>query len=211
MYGRSGGTWLAMDRRGRISSLLNVLQPDKDLSPNKKGRGFLVVDYFDTPTCVTPTEYLTKFIKPTCNDYNQFRLVTIDLNQPTARNESIDNKQCDLSSPGAVYSSGTDHCPIPLRWDEVYAFGNNLDENSCWPKLDSARQKFETIVEKQRKCSSESERDNLVEELFGLLSDATHYVPDEQMMMQSGGKFTSHLHLLNSVFVRIPALTYGSR
>lgn len=214
MYGRTGGTWLAMNTSGRISSLLNVLQPDKDLHSDKKGRGFLVVDYFDAPADVSPMQYLSNEVQPNSNDYNQFRLVTVDLNQtPTnpAKNNSDNNHPTPNTSPGAVYSNGDDLDPQPLEWDNVYAFGNNLDEKCYWPKLNVSKERFRSIVDAHSKCYSESDRQALVDELFDLLSDGTHYTPDSQMIQQGDGKFTTHLHKLNSVFVRIPALAYGSR
>lgn len=34
-----GGTWLAMNKTGKISVLLNILQPDKNIKKDKKSRG----------------------------------------------------------------------------------------------------------------------------------------------------------------------------
>lgn len=37
--GKEGGTWLAMSKTGKIGVLLNILQADEDILPDKKGRG----------------------------------------------------------------------------------------------------------------------------------------------------------------------------
>jgi uncharacterized protein with NRDE domain len=40
MKGREGGTWIAMNKNGKIGVLLNILQPDLEISVHKKPRGF---------------------------------------------------------------------------------------------------------------------------------------------------------------------------
>jgi uncharacterized protein with NRDE domain len=39
MKGREGGTWIAMNRNGKLGVLLNILQPNIEISDHKKPRG----------------------------------------------------------------------------------------------------------------------------------------------------------------------------
>jgi uncharacterized protein with NRDE domain len=39
MKGREGGTWIAMNRNGKIGILLNILEPHNEMSVHKKPRG----------------------------------------------------------------------------------------------------------------------------------------------------------------------------
>jgi uncharacterized protein with NRDE domain len=46
---QAGGSWLAMDRQGRLAVLTNVRQPDMNPTPDQRSRGRLVADYVIGP------------------------------------------------------------------------------------------------------------------------------------------------------------------
>jgi len=73
--GREGGTWLAANEHGKIAALLNEVTAK--ISPNKKGRGFLVSDYLLTRER-DAVDYLRR-IAENGKMYNPFNLVTIDI------------------------------------------------------------------------------------------------------------------------------------
>lgn len=52
----------------------------------------------------------------------------------------------------------------------THAFGNNMNVNELWPKVQSGKQKFEEIVSKFGKTSH---KEMLIQEIFELLSDRT--------------------------------------
>ena len=89
--GREGGTWLAMNRNGRLALLTNVIGPDGTGNPNPegeprkfKGRGSLVRDF------VSGCESSEEFLRRIANEghlYRGFNIITIDLKQEKVRPE----------------------------------------------------------------------------------------------------------------------------
>ena len=69
--GREGGTWLAMDGRGRVGLLTNIFTGGV-LDKEARGRGFLVVDWLKGDQ--TAEEYLNSLSKDPAT-YNPFNLV----------------------------------------------------------------------------------------------------------------------------------------
>ncbi|XP_054166636.1 transport and Golgi organization protein 2 homolog [Oppia nitens] len=185
--GREGGTWLAMNTNGRIAALLNILEPHSDISPDKKSRGFLVIDYLQSN--YNPRQHLDQ-ISEKAFDYNGFRMIAIHV-----KSDSIDMSVL----------SKFDRKPIQLK-SGVYAFGNNRIEGKLWPKVENGRQKFEQIVNKYKKITEKKE---LVESLFDFLSDTTRYELDEQMSSQGNDKPIETLKSMNALNVMISG--YGSR
>jgi len=66
-----GGTWLALNNRGKFAVLLNVFQ--KNNRPNAITRGQLVENYVKGNT--TATEYMVNLQ----DVYNGFKLITITI------------------------------------------------------------------------------------------------------------------------------------
>lgn len=92
--GREGGTWLAMNRDGRIGALLNVLKPLDEVNPGKKHRGesptsftrslsstlssstgFLVTDFVTSG--LQGPDYLSQ-LTTRATDHAEFTMVTVD-------------------------------------------------------------------------------------------------------------------------------------
>ncbi|XP_067135139.1 transport and Golgi organization protein 2 homolog [Centruroides vittatus] len=189
--GKEGGTWLAMNKNGKISALLNILQPDHEISPNKKGRGFLVVDYVKNNQ--DGLSYLQE-ICDHCDEYNGFLLVTLDLRKWT--NDVL------LS----YFTNGSNEKPTSLS-SGIHAFGNS-HPNKPWQKVAEGRQQFEKIVNEHPTVES---REKLLEELFELLMDDRCYPVDKQMKKQGFGKSENFLQKLSAIFVYLPEYCYGSR
>lgn len=188
--GREGGTWLAVSKRGRVASLLNILQGANVVDPNKKGRGFLVVDFLESS--VDGTTYINQLIKEK-DDYNGFLLVTLDIKPQ--------QKKCSLNFYSNLQEGGPTHLEPGF-----HAFGNSVPPH-YWAKVMGGRQKFEAVV---RENSSFSERDTLISKLFDFLEDKTQYAVDDKMRKQACVT-ESTLERLNTIKFVIPKINYGTR
>jgi len=69
-----GGTWLALNIRGKLAALLNVFEVDK--IPNAKSRGQLVKNFVIGNS--SAIEYLQE-LQGSQNVYNGFKLITITM------------------------------------------------------------------------------------------------------------------------------------
>lgn len=187
--GREGGTWLAMNTNGKIGVLLNILEPDNEISADRKSRGFLVVDYLRGD--YSPQSYLEK-ISRNPSDYNGFKMITIEINS--------DRKEM-------AYFSSSDDKVISLS-SGIYGFGNNKSTDILWPKVNYGKKRFEQLVNKYSKTSSKSQ---LIDGIFELLSDKTLHPLDEQMKSQGKGKPINIIEKFNALNVEISELEYGSR
>ncbi|GIY00793.1 transport and Golgi organization protein 2 homolog [Caerostris extrusa] len=189
--GKEGGTWLAMSKKGKIGALLNILQPDEEILPGKKGRGFLAVDYVvDEKNCTT---YLEEISSQGVN-YNEFLLVTIEftsLNVPKI----------------ACYTNSSSLPPVSLQ-PGIHAFGNSIEREKPWPKVSKMKEMFTEVV---KKYPSVSTKQTLVDELFSLLQDSTRHTVDDNMKRQGKNKSSAFLEKLGAIFVNIPESNYGSR
>ncbi|GFU29450.1 hypothetical protein NPIL_447961, partial [Nephila pilipes] len=189
--GKAGGTWLAMNKHGKIGALLNILQPDEEILPNKKGRGFLAVDYV-----IGEKDYF-KYLEELSTEgesYNEFLLVTMDYSS--------------LKVPKiACYTNNAAVPPIKLE-PGIHAFGNSIQLDNPWPKVCKTKGMFSDVI---KKYPSISTKDTLVEELFGMLHNCSRYSLDENMKQQGKSKPLDYLEKLSAIFVDIPEANYGSR
>ena len=72
--GREGGTWLAMDKNGRIGFLTNIFTGGV-IDPKAAGRGFLVLDWLRSQ--IGAEEYLRGLAQNSTN-FNPFNLVLLE-------------------------------------------------------------------------------------------------------------------------------------
>ncbi|XP_014767904.1 transport and Golgi organization 2 homolog [Octopus bimaculoides] len=97
MEGREGGTWLAVNRNGKLSCLLNIYCEEPD--PSKKHRGQLVSDYLnnDQYTAVSYTNTLASLR----TDFSPFTIVLMDLssNEVYCLSNTEDNSEPQLLEP----------------------------------------------------------------------------------------------------------------
>ncbi|GBM59453.1 Transport and Golgi organization 2, partial [Araneus ventricosus] len=189
--GKEGGTWLAMSKKGKIGALLNILQPDEEILPGKKGRGFLAVDYVvGEKDCST---YL-KDISIEGKNYNEFLLVTIEFSS--------------LKVPKiACYTNSSSSLPVFLE-PGIHSFGNSIEREQPWPKVTKMKEMFSKVFEKYHSISN---KDDLVKELFSMLQDRTRYCVDDNMKKQGKSKPPEFLEKLGAILVNIPEANYGSR
>ena len=72
--GREGGTWLAMDKKGRLGFLTNIFTGGV-IDSKAAGRGFLVLDWLRSDT--RAEEYLGRLAQDS-RKYNPFNLVLLE-------------------------------------------------------------------------------------------------------------------------------------
>lgn len=78
--GKEGGTWLGMNKYGKISALLNLDKIDySGDDPNKAGRGFMIPNYLNNS--LNSFKYVHELIKPEDKKYNPFNLVFYEKNE----------------------------------------------------------------------------------------------------------------------------------
>lgn len=109
-----GGTWMGMNRNGRLSALTNIRAPGKERA-DAITRGKLVFDFIQTN--VTPQNYL-EALSANRQDYNGYNLLFGSVNKLQVYN-SFENTSYQLE-------------------DGVYGL-SNASLNSPWPKLDMGR------------------------------------------------------------------------
>ncbi|XP_025424484.1 transport and Golgi organization 2 homolog isoform X2 [Sipha flava] len=180
-----GGTWMALNVRGKLAILLNVFQ--RDQRPNAKSRGRLVEDFVkgDTPA----PDYMQRLQ----DVYNGFQLITITMSESFLETHFFTN--CIKDDNGLKVES------LP---NGVQGFGN-----APFLKVANGERRFNEIV---KKYGHSNTKDILIEELLNLLKwDKKHY-PDEMITkMSPNHQGNDGQKLYSSVFVEIPALRYGTR
>ena len=93
--GREGGTWLALDKTGRIGFLTNIFVgsgPDKAAL----GRGFLITDWLKSN--ISAEEYLNQ-LSTNEKYYNPFNLVLFEPVNGSYPQYTIDNKDLIIYLP----------------------------------------------------------------------------------------------------------------
>lgn len=188
--GREGGTWLAVSKRGRVATLLNILQPADRMDPTKRGRGFLVVDFLKST--VSGNTFLTQLAKDK-DEYNGFLFIAIEA-KPQQKRISM-----------SYYSNLQKDGPKDLE-PGFHAFGNSVPPQ-FWAKVRGGKQKFEKLVSENNHFSK---RDQFRKKLFDFLDDPTPYPVNDDMRKQSKEP-ESTLKLMNQMKYILPNLNYGTR
>lgn len=191
LQGRSGGTWLAMNKaNGKIGVLLNILQPNHEIVSSKRGRGFIVNDFVcGSETC---KQYLQR-LSEDGDEYNGFQSIVLQIK--------------DKSVEGAYYSNFAHEEPEVID-DGVHGYGNSLNPNEPWPKVTYGRKRFEAVLTKHKTTRT---KEQLIDDLFDIMMDRTFLPVDKQMMHQGYGREIRWLQRLSSLCVEMPEVKYGSR
>ena len=191
--GREGGTWLAMDTRGRLGLLTNIYTGGV-LDQKAKGRGFLVVDWLKGN--LSAMDYLTSLSQdPTT--YNPFNLVLFE----TGDDGEYLVSRYSRGVPGHTENFG----PVTERCG-TFGVGNH-PQHLPYRKTVWGRDRLEMVVD---------EEEGMVERLEELMMDQTQHWPDQQIVQQSScsgtdGPFKQFGPQLSSVFVDIPVGRYQTR
>ena len=166
MPGREGGTWLAMDRRGRLGFLTNIFTGGV-VDPQAEGRGFLVVDWVGGE--LSAGEYLSGLAEDKKN-YNPFNLVLLE--RDGAGLYSVSRYTRGL--PGHTDNFG----PLTESGPGTFGVGNH-PQHQPYNKSVWGRERLAELVQQNR---SEEE---LVVELERMMTDCSPHWPDHQIERQS--------------------------
>jgi uncharacterized protein with NRDE domain len=120
----ANGTWMAMNKNGRISLVTNYRDP-ASINPKAPSRGQLVANYLINHE--TPSNYL-KSLEPTAKEYNGFNLL--------------------VGSPDELWYLSNYKDGIQKLDTGVYGLSNHLLDTP-WPKVERGKSKFREAISAQ--------------------------------------------------------------
>lgn len=146
--GKEGGTWLGVNKNGKVAFLLNIFNVQGP-NPQAKGRGSLVSNFLLGDK--SPEEYLQEVSKDG-DLYNPFKLTCIDLSK------NGEDEAC-------FYSNKTTE--TPCRLEAGFHGCSNSGLKKPWPKASYVKSRLEELVTSY----STAEEDKLIEKLFEVFSN----------------------------------------
>ncbi len=139
---RAGGTWLAIDRRGRFAAVTNVREPDPMSGP--RSRGALVSDF----VCGTDTaaDYADRVLARG-DDYAGFNLLLVDLAaaQPALLVSNRDARRV-APTPGSVHAWSNGELDAP--WPKVVRLRERLVDAMNGPTRQLGPVLFDALAER---------------------------------------------------------------
>lgn len=144
----AAGTWMAMNKNGKISLVTNYRDPVK-INPNAPSRGQLVSDFLVNGD--TPEEYLDK-VSQRATQYNGFNLLA--------------------GYPDALWYLSNYKQGIQKLESGVYGLSNHLLDTP-WPKVHRGKEKFGSAIN-----DSGIEPDTLFELLYDEQRAEDQFLPD---------------------------------
>lgn len=202
--GRQGGTWLGMDRMGRIGLLTNIYTGK--LNHMAQGRGFLVMDYLQGE--VSASDYLrdVSLRKVLYNPFNMC-LFEKDPNNDKAYRSVY---YCRGHMPNDEQSGPMLEPEGPYDIDKgVHGLGNH-PMSKPYLKTTQGKAAFEDIINKYNHVG---QKEKLIEAALELMCTRKDNHPDPQMAFQGGSwsAFRDFHQQLSSICVDIPNKRYGTR
>uniref|UniRef100_A0A8C7V9W6 Transport and golgi organization 2 homolog n=1 Tax=Oncorhynchus mykiss TaxID=8022 RepID=A0A8C7V9W6_ONCMY len=182
--GKEGGSWLGINKRGKLAALTNYLEGRPN--PDAQGRGFLVSNFLADQS-QDSYSYL-KRVSSEGHLYNGFNLLTAEFK---AKEDTV----CYYGNRGSAE-------PIRLNPAGIYGLSNSLLETP-WRKLQHGKRLFTSVVNQTLPC------DSLVHDLLNVLNNEELNTPDPAQESQGEGYSSPMLRALSSVCVRSPH--YGTR
>ena len=212
--GKEGGTWLAMNKNGRIGVLLNIGQ-GKDLNhvDASSTRGFYATEWVVQPE--HNMDSLFDVIKNRhVNQPTLFRLVTFDVKYVDLLVkfcvEYYIFNCCFSNQPkmGTLTKSvgESDQFQVEYHPPGFHGLGNNAD-GVTWKKVVEGKGNFQQIIEELGNTEQEQK---LMNQLLEMLSNKTKHFPDVGLSQQMDGRPEKIIECLSSIFVEIPKV-YGTR
>jgi len=192
--GKEGGTWLAVNKYGRIGVLLNIGQKkDVHVIDPKSGRGFYAVEWVTKMNKDMKETFDS--VKEMHNNLPQpFRLVTIETSAKPAF--------------GVLTFEGNQEGEFLEEYlpPGCHTLGNNAP-GVLWNKVVEGQSQFERIIESSYSWSG---KEQLLKSLIDMLTSKNKHWPDAGIAEQMEGKPETMLKCLSAIFVHIPE-TYGTR
>jgi len=190
--GREGGTWLALDKTGRVGFLTNIFVgsgPD----PQAAGRGFLVTDWLKSNS--SAQGYLEQ-LSSSDTVYNPFNLV---LFEPV-------NGRYEAWSYSRGKVGHTDNCG-PFKSTIGVGGVSNHPLSKTFSKTKAGTSKLDTLVK------NVPDQNQLFVSLEKIMNDSTSNWPDDQIKEQNSNcKPEFFLEAYSSIFIdKLKKFDYGTR
>lgn len=203
--GREGGTWLGVDKSGKIAFLTNIYGV---VDPAAVGRGRLVVNWLEGK--LGAEDYLCQ-IKDSQLNYAPFNLVLFEPGQGVSGTlKGVSGSggynvwQYSRGKPGHTDSFGPECVSLGIHGI------SNHPHHQYYQKTEWGRRRMEEIM---KKCLFKKEAE-LVEDLEEMMSTVDSHWPDPQIQKQSDSKSKVYpfRNKLASVFIEnVDGLNYGTR
>ncbi|CAL1531959.1 unnamed protein product, partial [Lymnaea stagnalis] len=197
MPDRSGGTWLGMNKDGKVGALLNILgQQDH----SKEGRGFLVTDFITGDSDIK--DYAQKVLKDK-DKYNGFNLLLFDLGK---QEDNLPVKPFFVSN-ALNYTSCVNLRTLPSN---TFFGVSNSPLEYPFQKVIKGKDRFGQIVSKYPAVCM---KEHLVKNLLVLMSDQTPLLPDPVLERAATlvGLSPERSSQQSAINVMSPESKYGSR
>ncbi len=166
--GREGGTWMGVDRRGRLAMLTNIFTGGA-FDPTGLARGDLVPNFLRKPD--SPREYLDNFVreKRDCK-YNPFNLCLLQMDA-----DGVYRGQYMCRGKSKVEEG-----PSSLA-QEFFGLSNH-PASSPFLKTKAGLEAFKSVVSANNDPAC---RDSLLDGLVSVMSDRQKHQPDPQVTKQA--------------------------
>lgn len=139
---RAGGSWLAIDRRGRFAAVTNVREPDPVSGP--RSRGALVADFVQGPE---PAHDYAERILAHADEYAGFNLLLVDLaaEQPALFVSNRDPRRIVVPGTGVhAWSNGE----LDARWPKVLRLRERLAHGLAGPQRQLGPTLFDALADR---------------------------------------------------------------
>uniref|UniRef100_A0A914WG61 Transport and Golgi organization protein 2 n=1 Tax=Plectus sambesii TaxID=2011161 RepID=A0A914WG61_9BILA len=192
-----GGTWMGVDKFGRVAILLSILEPPSSENPEAPSRGKIVNEYLESgESAINFAEKMSMH----AHTFNGFHLVLLD------RSSLNGNRKIDLVSYMNRHSENVPEIHEP----GCYGFGNS-PRDKPFHKVNYGLERFETTLAKHLENNDRVSKPALINDLLDILKCPKRHFPDAQMQSQSEQP-SELLRHLSSCFVQYPDdHRYGTR
>ena len=165
--GKEGGTWLAIDKRGRIGVLTNILTGYRER--NGKRRGNIIIDY------LKGNERAKDFLTGLADDKNVYRPFNILLLEPNSKNE-FDIWHYTQGKSGHVVKTEP---PKFFKSTKFISLGND-SMTMPFKKTSHGLQLFEETI-----VNHAHDKDFIEQLRIHVMNDTLKCLPDPQMELQA--------------------------
>eukprot|EP00741_Cyanophora_paradoxa_P002518 tig00000076_g2442.t1 len=184
-----GGTWLGVNKAGRLAAITNVRVVTADIRDNMLTRGELPVQFLSGGVASVRVRPFAEELVARSHRYNDFNMLLGDV--PRGELAAV---HCD-GARGA--------CAVHEVAPGVHGL-SNADFDTPWPKVVRGKRMLSEALEKMPGPASDAD----IERLFDILRD-TQRAPDDQLPDTGCGADVERM--LSPIHVRWPEKDYATR
>ncbi|KAL7073555.1 hypothetical protein ACQ4LE_007521 [Meloidogyne hapla] len=187
------GTWLGIDKNGRIGNLLSITEPKNVFKSYAPSRGKLVINYLNGQNLAE------KFLSQIGGEnFNGFQFLILERVGEFYELYSLTNRFDNLE---------------PVHWPKGLHVFSNSPRNAPFKKAIYGEKLFFSLIDQFSKKDDFTEKD-LINGLFEISSNKEIHFPDEQIRLQTGFTPTgTEYKMLCSIFVdgHLQGRNYGTK